>query len=168
MSAVAANTIDHEAVAQIDALQAGYIHALDSKDFHAWVDTFDTAEDTAYFCIAAENAERNLPIALMYDDNRLRIEDRVTFIEKIWVGTFQDYYTRHFIQRTRCSQQSNNIYAVETNFSIIYTPESGKSDVQVAGLYKDEIIINGSGAKFKSKKAIYDTTVLPRYIVYPF
>lgn len=157
-----------EVVAQIDALQADYIHALDSRDFQGWVDTFDTAPDTAYFCIAAENADNNLPIALMYDDSRERIEDRVTFIEKIWSGTYQDYRTRHFIQRTRCKKMGDNHYAVETNFSIIYTPESGRSDVQVAGVYQDEVVINGSGARFKSKKAVYDTTVLPRYIVYPF
>ena len=160
--------ITAEVMAQIDALQADYIHALDNREFQAWLDTFDTAEDTAYFCIAAENADNDLQIALMYDDCRNRIEDRVTFIQDIWSGTYQDYRTRHFIQRTRCSKTGDDSYALETNFSIIYTPESGRSDVQVAGVYKDEVIINSSGAKFKTKKAIYDTTVLPRYIVYPF
>ncbi|MEH6639211.1 MAG: aromatic-ring-hydroxylating dioxygenase subunit beta [Porticoccaceae bacterium] len=155
-------------IAQVDALQAQYIRALDNRDFQGWVDTFDTAEDTAYFCTPAENVDNNLEIALMYDDCRKRIEDRVTFITDIWAGTFQDYRTRHFIQRTHCEQKQEGLYLVETNFSIIYTPESGRSDVQVAGVYKDEVLINGGGAKFKSKKAIYDTTVLPRYIVYPF
>ena len=161
-------TVAADILAQIDALQAEYVHALDNKDFHRWVDTFDTAEDTSYICTAAENEDHNLPIALMYDDCRLRIEDRVTFIEKIWVGTFQDYRSRHFIQPTRCEQSGDNTYAVETNFLIVYTPESGRSDVQVAGVYLDEVIMSDSGAKFKSRKAIYDTTVLPRYIVYPF
>jgi 3-phenylpropionate/cinnamic acid dioxygenase small subunit len=156
------------AVAKIDELQANYIRALDNKAFDAWIDTFDTADDTAYFCISAENADRELPIALMYDDCRQRIEDRVTFIEKVWAGTFQDYRTRHFIQRIGCEPCGDDTYAVETNFSIVYTPESGRSDIQVAGVYKDEVIINGDDAKFKRKKAIYDTTVLPRYIVYPF
>lgn len=160
--------ITADILAQIDALQARYIHALDNRDFDAWVDTFGTDKDTAYFCISAENEENDLPIALMYDDCRDRIEDRVTFIEKIWVGTFQDYRTRHFIERTNCKSIGKDIYAVETNFSILYTPESGRSDVQVAGVYKDEMAINGDGAKFRSKRAVYDTTVLPRYIVYPF
>lgn len=162
------NAVTAEAIVQIDNLQAAYVHALDNKDFQAWVDTFDTAEDTAYFCTSAENDDHEWPIALMYDDCRMRIEDRVTFIEKIWAGTYQDYHTRHFIQRTLCEQISDDTYAVETNFSIIYTPETGRSDVQVAGVYKDEVLINGKGAKFKRKKAIYDTTILPRYIVYPF
>ena len=155
-------------LARIGELQARYIHALDNKDFHAWANTFSTAEDASYICIAAENEDNNLPIALMYDDCRKRIEDRITFIEKIWVGTFQDYRTRHFIERTSYNCIGNDIFAVETNFSILYTPETGHSDVQVVGVYKDEVIVNGSGAKFKTKRAVYDTTVLPRYIVYPF
>lgn len=162
------SSVNADAVAQIDALQAEYIHALDNKNFPGWVDTFDTADDTAYFCIPAENEENNLSIALMYDDCRQRIEDRVTFISDIWAGTFQDYRTRHFIQRTACEKTADNVYAVETNFLIAYTPESGRSDVQVAGVYKDEVIVSGGEAKFKTKKAVYDTTILPRYIVYPF
>ncbi|MFA5937843.1 MAG: aromatic-ring-hydroxylating dioxygenase subunit beta [Sinimarinibacterium sp.] len=155
-------------VGLIDDLQARYIHALDSKNFRAWADTFSSAPDAAYFCISAENVERDLPIALMYDDCRDRIEDRIVFIEKIWVDTFQDYRTRHFIQRTHCDALASGIYVVETNFSILYTPETGRSDVQVVGVYKDEVVIEADGARFKSRRAIYDTVVLPRYIVYPF
>ena len=162
------SSVSADVVAKIDALQAEYIHALDNKNFPGWVDAFDTAEDTAYFCTPAENEDNDLPIALMYDDCRLRIEDRITFITDIWEGTYQDYRTRHFIQRTYCAHKEGDVYEVETNFLIVYTPESGRSDVQVTGVYRDEVIVSGSGAKFKSRKAIYDTTVLPRYIVYPF
>lgn len=157
-----------EILAQIDALQARYIHALDHKNFHDWVDTFSPDPEASYFCISAENEDSHLPIALMYDDCRDRIEDRVVFIKKIWVGTFQDYSTRHFIQRTHAEPSGDDIYAVTTNFSIIYTPETGHSEVQVAGVYQDQIHVQETGAKFKSKRAIYDTTILPRYIVYPF
>lgn len=162
------NSVPAETLAQIDALQTRYIHALDSKNFSAWVDTFSSEPDASYFCISAENEDNNLPIALMYDDCRDRIEDRVVFIEKIWVDTFQEYSTRHFIQRMHVEPIDSNVYAVETNFSIVYTPETGRSGVQVAGVYKDKIHINGIGARFKSKRAVYDTTILPRYIVYPF
>lgn len=152
----------------IDDLQARYIHALDTKNFHAWTETFSTEPGASYFCISAENHERNLPIALMYDDCRDRIEDRVVFIERIWVDTFQDYRTRHFIQRTHLEEREAGLYAVQTNFSILYTPETGRSAVQVVGAYLDEVVVEQGSAKFRSKRAVYDTTVLPRYIVYPF
>lgn len=153
---------------EIDELQARYVRALDNRDLAAWTDTFRMEPDTAYFCIAAENVERHHPVALMYDDSRDRIEDRVVFIEKIWADTFQDYRTRHFVQRLRIEQRGPGLYEVETNFTIVYTPETGRSEVQVAGVYRDEVVIDGDGARFRSKRAVYDTTVLPRYIVYPF
>ena len=34
-------------------------------------------------------------------------------------------------------------------------------------VYEDEIVITGDDAKFKSKRAVIDTLVTPRYIVYP-
>ena len=163
MNGIAANVIG-----QIDALQARYVHALDNRDLQAWVDTFDTARDSSYFCISAENEENGLPIALMYDDCRDRIEDRVVFIEKIWVDTFQDYRSRHFIECTHCEQIDERTYALETNFAVLFTPETGRTGVQVSGVYKDRIIVDGEGARFRSRRAVYDTTILPRYIVYPF
>ncbi|HKY91044.1 MAG TPA: aromatic-ring-hydroxylating dioxygenase subunit beta [Nevskiaceae bacterium] len=158
----------HEIARQVDDLQARYVRALDTRDLRGWLDTFRREPDTAYFCISAENVERDLPIALMYDDCRDRIEDRVVFIEKIWAGTFQDYRTRHFIQRLHVTSDPAGVVRVETNFSILFTPETGRTEVQVAGLYRDEIVIDDDGARFRSKRAIYDTTILPRYIVYPF
>jgi anthranilate 1,2-dioxygenase small subunit len=153
---------------EIDDLQARYVRALDQKDLAGWLDTFSTEQDTSYLCVSAENNERSFPIALMYDDSRDRIDDRVTFIEKIWAGTFQDYRTRHFLQRTSASELESGLYAVETNFSILYTPGTGRSDLQVTGVYKDHIRIDQSGARFRAKRVVYDTDVLPRYIVYPF
>ena len=162
--------IDNSILIQIDELQMRYIHALDNKNFQEWLETFSTDESTSYICTSAENEENNFPIALMYDDCRGRIEDRVTFIQKIWAGTFEDYRSRHFINRTRTESLGGDVYTVETNFSILYTPESGRTEVQVSGVYKDKIKITGASENnlFLSKKAIYDTTVVPRYIVYPF
>lgn len=157
-----------QTLAAIDDLQARYIHALDTRNFRAWADTFVTDADAAYICTSAENDEAGWPIALMLDDCRDRIEDRITFIEKIWVGTFQDYRTRHFVQRTHVEEGADGLVIAHTNFSILYTPEDGHTAVQVAGAYRDEIVLDGPEAQFKTKRAVYDTTVLPRYIVYPF
>jgi anthranilate 1,2-dioxygenase small subunit len=50
---------------------------------------------------------------------------------------------------------------------VSYTSPKGFSELLVAGTYEDEIIITGDQAKFKSKRAVIDTLVTPRYIVYP-
>lgn len=154
-----------EALQQIDALQMSYIAALDSKDMHGWLDTF--ASDGSYVCIANENEESGLPLALMMDDCHERLEDRVTYVTKVWAGTFEDYQTRHFVQRVSCTPKGGDLYKTVSNFTVFYTDSAGNTGTLVCGRYVDEIVVNGSGAKLKSRRAVMDTNVAPRYIVYP-
>ena len=86
-----------EVLTALDNAQNSYIHSLDSKNMDGWLANF--TNDGSYICIAAENEANNLPIALMLDDCYARLQDRVTYVTKVWAGTFEDYQTRHFTQR---------------------------------------------------------------------
>ncbi|ANX04225.1 aromatic-ring-hydroxylating dioxygenase subunit beta [Immundisolibacter cernigliae] len=154
-----------EALQQIDALQTRYIAALDSKDMAAWLDTF--ASDGSYVCIANENEESGLPLALMMDDCHERLEDRVTYVTKVWAGTFEDYQTRHFVQRIACTPKGGDLYETVSNFTVFYTDSAGNTGTLVCGRYVDQIVLGSGGAKLKSRRAVMDTNVAPRYIVYP-
>ncbi len=155
----------HEALQQIDALQTRYIAALDSKDMQGWLDTF--ASDGSYICIANENEESGLPLALMMDDCHERLEDRVTYVTKVWAGTFEDYQTRHFVQRIACTPKGEGLYETVSNFTVFYTDSAGNTGTLVCGRYVDQIVLGSGGAKLKSRRAVMDTNVAPRYIVYP-
>lgn len=158
----------YDILARIDGLQNRYISALDSKDMPGWISTFSERQDASYICRSAENEAMGWPIALMLDDCRARLEDRITFITKIWKGTFQDYRTRHFTQRLSCEKASDDTFRVRTNFSIEYTFDPNATAMLAAGVYEDVVVMEAGGPCFLSKRAIYDTTVLPQYIVYPF
>lgn len=154
--------------AQIDALQVRYIAALDAKKMHDWLATFSADADASYICTTAENLAANLPVALMLDDCYARLQDRVTFVTKIWAGTYTDYRTRHFIQRTACRAAGAGLFEVETNFSVTYTPgDTGRSELFATGVYLDRVVVGADGARFRSKKAVTDTTVVERYVVFP-
>jgi 3-phenylpropionate/cinnamic acid dioxygenase small subunit len=157
-----------DVLSQIDQLQIRYIAALDAKKMPAWLATFADDADAAYICTTAENVEANLPIALMLDDCHARLEDRVSFITKIWAGTYTDYRTRHFIQRTACYALGSGLFDVETNFSVSYTPaDTGRAEIFATGVYLDRIRIQGGSASFLSKKAVTDNSVVERYVVFP-
>lgn len=162
------SSMTQEALGQLDDLQNRYITALDGKDMTGWAATFSESADATYICRSAENESLGLPIALMLDDCNARIKDRVTFVTKIWKGTFQDYRTRHFTQRLSCEQESDTTFRLRSNFSIEYTHDPHESKTLATGVYEDVVVIEGGQARFLSKHAIYDTTVLPQYIVYPF
>lgn len=156
-----------DVMAQIDELQNRYITAIDGKNMPGWADCFSQRADASYICRSAENEAHGWPIALMLDDCRARIEDRITFITKIWVGTFQDYRTRHFVQRVAATRDGNQ-WQVRSHFSIEYTHDPARTQTLASGVYEDVVELVDGEARFASKKAIYDTTILPQYIVYPF
>ena len=155
----------------IERLHTAYLAALDQGDMAAWAATF-AIDDASYFCISAENDRRGLPLALMYDDCRGRIDDRVSFVTKVWAGTYQPYRTRHFIQQLSMNATGNNQYRVTSGFTIMMTPEGGATTILTSGEYRDLIEIQGEGdqcrAVFRERRTVYDADVLPRYIVFPF
>lgn len=155
----------------INTLQAAYLSALDQGDMAGWAATF-AQEEASYYCISAENDRRGFPLALMYDDCRGRIDDRVSFVTKVWAGTYEPYRTRHFIQPLGCEAAGTNRYRVTSGFMIMMTPEGGATSILTSGEYRDLIEIREEGglsrAVIKERRAVYDADVLPRYIVFPF
>jgi anthranilate 1,2-dioxygenase small subunit len=67
-----------------------------------------------------------------------------------------------------CEQESENSFRVRSNFSIEYTLDPNAPKTLATGVYEDVVVLEGEQARFLSKRAVYDTTVLPQYIVYPF
>lgn len=149
---------------RIDELQQNYACALDRKDMQAWLDCF--SDGGGYSCTTVENEVRGLPVAIMLDDTPERLKDRVKFIEKVWAGTFEDYSTRHFVQRVRHTEVGD-IVTVETNFFVSYSANGGPGAILATGSYYDEIELQADRALFRSKKAVIDSSVTPRYLVYP-
>lgn len=160
--------VDAGVLSQIDELQMQYIDALDRKDMAAWLGTFSETADAAYVCTTAESVAANRAVALIMDDCRGRLEDRVTFVTRIWRGTYQEYQTRHLVQRVRCTPAGPDQYEVKTNAVIAFTPsDTGTAKLLTSGVYLDQVIVGSTGVKFLSKTFITDTSVLSHYIVYP-
>lgn len=160
--------LDAGQVAAIDKLLVRYITALDDKQMPGWLDTFSEDDAASYICIAHENIDRGLSLGFMYDDCRARLEDRVTFVTKVWAGTFQDYRTRHFVQRLSAEPIDPTSVKVRSNFTVYMTPEdTGVSTVLATGIYDDVVRLQDREARLFSRRAILDTSVLPRYLVYP-
>ena len=158
---------EQNALSRIEELQNRYIRALDERDMRAWLDTFSLNAKATYICTNRESVEGNLPVAMMLDDSRARLEDRVTFITKVWAGSFQDYRMRHFVQRIEHAKQ-DELWFVRSNFRVVTTPMGRSQRVEnVVGVYEDVIDCTDRRAVFIKRTAIVDDSVLPRYLVYP-
>ncbi|MFS0736606.1 aromatic-ring-hydroxylating dioxygenase subunit beta [Sphingomonas sp. 1P06PA] len=152
----------------LDRLQGRYAHALDSQDMAGWLALFASEAEASYICITREHVRAGLPIALMMDDCRARLEDRVTYVTRIWAGTFQDYQTRHLTQRLSADRAADGTIHMVSNFVVYATAEeNGVAEILTTGEYRDVICADADGHHFLSRTAVLDTSVLPRYIVYP-
>jgi anthranilate 1,2-dioxygenase small subunit len=156
--------IDPIVLLRVDELQMKYLAALDRHDLNGWLECF--ADDGSYTCITRENHDAGFPVALMLDDTGARLKDRVKFVDEVWSGTFEDYATRHFVQRFECTEEGGRL-KVRSNFMVSYTNRQGASDILVTGVYEDEVDLGGKSARFAVKRAILDTVTTPRYLVYP-
>jgi anthranilate 1,2-dioxygenase small subunit len=160
--------IDHVILSVMDELQLRYTCSLDRRDMAAWLSTFADIPEASHICTSAESVKAGEALAMMLDDCRSRLEDRVTFITKVWAGTFQDYQTRHVVQRVSVEELGDGRYQVLTNFIVSYTPEeTGQTALLASGYYDDTVVVGTEGAWFEAKKAVMDASVLPHYLVYP-
>lgn len=158
---------DQDILRAVDELQVRYIDALDRRDMDGWLAAFDERE-ASYILQTAEGEEAKLPLALILDDNRARLEDRVSFITRVWAGTYQEYRTRHFIQRLECRPAGAGLYAVRSNFMVVFTRlDLTRGELLATGVYHDLVAIEGGAARFRAKKVLTDASALPHYVVYP-
>jgi anthranilate 1,2-dioxygenase small subunit len=151
---------------RIDELQIRYIDALDRKKMPDWLATFDGQGQ--YVCTTAESEDAGWAVAFIMDDCRGRLEDRVKFVDKVWAGTFQDYQTRHFVQRMEVRPAEGGLLEVRSSFSIAFTrSDTGRTDLLATGVYHDVVDVSGPQALFRAKRVVLDAPLLPHYIVYP-
>ncbi|NIR31350.1 MAG: aromatic-ring-hydroxylating dioxygenase subunit beta [Gammaproteobacteria bacterium] len=149
----------------VQALQHRYVDALDSKDMAGWLACFD--QDGAYYVTGADNEAAGLPICLMMDDSYERLVDRVTYVTKVWPGSFEDYQTRHFVQPLHVESHADGLYRVQSNVAVFATDPRGRTSLFVAGRYEDLVRITGGAALFKERRVIMDTFATPGVVVYP-
>jgi 3-phenylpropionate/cinnamic acid dioxygenase small subunit len=156
----------NNSITVIENLNRDYICALDKLDMNAWLGCF--SEQGTYTFISEENDRRGLPIAFMLDDCYERLQDRVTQVVDIQFDSSEHYQMRHFTQLMSTSELADGRLQAEFNFTIYYTQrDTNLTKILCVGRYQDIIAIEGGVARFIQRRAITDTNVLPRYIVYP-
>ena len=161
--------LDFSVLNAFDVLQCKYIAALDHQKMKDWLETFSKEDSTSYICTTAENSEGGFELAWILDDCRARLEDRVTFVTKIWAGTYSAHRTRHLCQRTSWKALDENRLEFESNFLVTYTAtDLRQTEVFATGVYRDIVSHDETGEmKFLKKEVIVDTHILHRYLVFP-
>jgi 3-phenylpropionate/cinnamic acid dioxygenase small subunit len=149
----------------VRALLRRYTAVLDNTDLEAWAELFSS--DSSYIVTTAENEGDGLPLAFVYDDSKDRIFDRVVYVREVWAGHYNDYRQRHILSDASVAWVDDTA-KVNVGFAIyIAEPTKSGSQLLATGEYVDTVVFEDGAAKFRAKRVILDTDVLPRYFVYP-
>src|SRR2546430_11516187 len=100
-----------------------YIRIVDDpRRIEEWPALF--SDDAEYIVITRENHERNLPIAVIRDDSKDRIVDRVTIIREFWGAGgraaephYNDALPRHVVGPVWGEVNESGVAHVSTNFA---------------------------------------------------
>ena len=147
--------------------------ADDARRIAEWPDLF--ADEAEYIVVTRENHERGLPIAIVRDDSKDRIRDRVTVIREFWGAGgrtedrhYNEPWPRHVVGPVWAELTESGDVAVGAHFVVYQTVQITDAPRLLAmGEYRDVVTFAGGEPRLRSKKVILDTPVLQDVFVYP-
>lgn len=151
-----------------------YIRVVDDpRRVEEWPGLFSAQAE--YTVVTRENHERGLPIAVIHDDTKDRIADRVTIIRQFWGagGRAEDRHynagwPRHVVGPVWVEFTASGEALLGANFAVYQTVQVDAAPRLLAvGEYRDVVEFASDTPTFKSKTVILDTPVLQDVFVYP-
>lgn len=149
---------------EIENFNSEYCAVLDAGDVQAWPEFF--APDGIYRVTARENAERRMPVGLVYAEGRGMMHDRAVAIAKTQM--FAPRYMLHLVSNTRVTAESTaGEIEAQANFVLLQTLVEGPSTIHMAGTYYDRFVRVDGRLLLQERQAVYDTTIIANDLVYP-
>ena len=183
-----------EQVLRIADLNARYVDAIDSDRLETWPEFF--LDDARYRITTAENAEQDLPLAMIYTTSRAMLRDRVKALREANVYEGQRY--RHVLGMPLIAMlpdegagghgsviaggvggggglggvgvggggRGSSVRA-RTNFMVARVMRSGETMLFATGRYEDRIVFEGATAMFAEKTVIIDSRQVDTLLAIP-
>ena len=149
--------------AAVEDLLYDYASALDDGAFERWPDFF--TDDACYEIVSRENVERGLPLALLRCEGKGMLLDRRIAIEEVLHHDPRSY--RHLISNVRPAWRGEREIEARSSFVVLQTLVERETEILVAGRYLDTSVVEDGRLRFREKRCIYDTTMIPNTVVYP-
>jgi anthranilate 1,2-dioxygenase small subunit len=145
------------------ALQDAYIATLDTDALEQWPEMF--VDDCLYEIIPKENEDLGLPAPVIWCEGKAMLRDRVVSLRH--ANIFQPVVYRHFISGLSIESDDGEAVAMRSSYLVINTSQLGQSVVYQTGRYHDVALRTPGGWRFRSKRAIYDTSRIQTALAIP-
>ena len=144
-------------------LYAAYGALVDAGDWNAWLDLF--AAVCTYQIIPRENADMGMPVGLIFCDSRAMLEDRIMALRE--ANKYNIHWDRHVIGLPRVLGDARAEILVEAAFAVFQSDQEGGTRLFATGVYRDRIIADDKGLKFREKTVLLDTFAVPSLLATP-
>jgi len=150
---------------EIEDFHADYATALDEQRLDDWAEMF--TEDAFYVILSKENADRNMPVGLIYCEGRGMLRDRAFALKK--TAMFAPRYTRHIISNIRCEDPAaDGIIAARANYIVLQVVfDNPIATLHQIGIYEDKFQRVGGVLKLASRRCIYDNLLVDNALCLP-
>lgn len=158
---LAAALLRHE----IDVFNTAYAAALDEQRLTDWVDFF--TDDAFYVVLSRENAERNLPVGLIYCEGKGMIRDRAFAVDK--TAMFAPRYLRHLIANVAVlGENADGTIRARANYVVLQVLfDHPEATVHQVGVYDDLFRRTEQGLRLQRRRCVYDSLLIDNALCLP-
>ena len=148
---------------ELSDLYAAYADCLDDGDLERWPEFFTDA--CLYQVIPRDNVERGLPLAIMHCESAGMLRDRVAALRR--TSVYAPRALRHLVSGVRVTRIADGVVHARASYVVLQTLPDDETRVFNAGLYLDELVREAGILKFRRRRCVYDTLLVPGSLVYP-
>ena len=150
---------------EIETFNTLYAAALDEQRLMDWVELFD--DNALYVVLSRENFERNLPVGLIYCENKGMIRDRAFALKE--TAMFAPRYMRHLIANLAVeAEASDGTIAARANYVVLQVLfDRPDATLHQVGTYYDRFRRTAKGLKLVERRCVYDNLLVPNALCLP-
>lgn len=150
---------------EIETFNTLYATALDEQRLMDWVELFD--DNGLYVVLSRENFERNLPVGLIYCENKGMIRDRAFALKE--TAMFAPRYMRHLIANLSVdAEATDGTIVARANYVVLQVLfDRPDATLHQVGTYYDRFHRTAKGLKLVERRCVYDNLLVPNALCLP-
>lgn len=150
---------------EIETFNTSYAATLDEQRLMDWAEMF--TDDGFYLVISRENYQRDLPVGLIYCENKGMIRDRAFALKE--TAMFAPRYLRHMIANLSVEpEQPDGTIAARANYVVLQVLfDRPDATLHQVGTYYDKFRRTENGLKLAERRCVYDNLLVPNALCLP-
>ena len=150
---------------EIEDFNTAYAAALDEQRLDDWAEMF--TEDAFYVVISRENADRGMPVGLIYCENKGMIHDRAFALKN--TEMFAPRYLRHIVGNLQVlGEEANGDIRARANYVVVQVLfDRPEAKLHQVGVYHDKFRRVGDRLQLAERRCVYDNLLVDNALCLP-